>query len=332
MKSDLSFSSRRSSVSEVAERVHRPLGEADAGDREPKLAAVDLDRHRRRTTGGARRAARDGSRCRNRRPTRNRLLGRATEHGLRSEARDRLGGRIPEPNDAARIDQEHAVRNGAEHARGSAALLGLAVEPVTLLGQPDAFERVLNALRDRFEQSDLGLVEALAVQPADADRAPIRRAPERHQHEVANADPEQIVALVLLGLPTGQRTATQVVGYQRESSPRWEAVSADYAAVAVPFCSEHERDLGLERLTKLRRDELPQLALGAGAIDDRDDLRAPRRFDETPQQLVSTFKPRNRTQQRRRHSSDPLSHLAICRSHRVCRHRRGKEDARRTRT
>jgi len=69
---------------------------------------------------------------------------------------------------------------------------------------------------------------------------------------------------------------------------RPQPVGADDAGASVVPTSEHKGDLGLERLAQLGGHELAQLRLGLRAVDDRDDLGAPRRLHEPPQQLVAT--------------------------------------------
>ena len=67
---------------------------------------------------------------------------------------------------------------------------------------------------------------------------------------------------------------------------RLEPVGADDAKRPVVRARQHERDLCLERLAQLGGDELAELLFGLGPVDDRDDLRSPRRLHEPPQKLA----------------------------------------------
>ena len=112
---------------QVAERVHDPVLEVDAGDRQPQLAPVDLDRHglrRRRAAGRGKRNA-----LRARLEARKSIRGTASDHCIAARAGDRLGCSVPEPDHALRVEQHNAVADCGEHACSLRLLLDLAVEP-----------------------------------------------------------------------------------------------------------------------------------------------------------------------------------------------------------
>src|SRR5213083_3022777 len=86
----------RAVVADVLERIDGALVEPDAGDRDPALPSVALERHRFH-------ARRDP------RPARQQLLEAAADDLLAPDARDRLRGAVPEPDEAFRVDEENAV-------------------------------------------------------------------------------------------------------------------------------------------------------------------------------------------------------------------------------
>ena len=67
-----------------------------------------------------------------------------------------------------------------------------------------------------------------------------------------------------------------------------QAVRADDTRETAARAGDDERDLGFERLAELLRDERAELRLGLRTVHDRDELRAPGRLDEPPQELVAT--------------------------------------------
>ena len=115
----------RALARQVAERVDGPVLEPDAGEREPQLAAVHLDRDRvdaRRPP----RLGRDGNERRVLGEAGQRLGCRTTDDIRGGKARDCLGGLVPEPDDAVGVDEHHAVADRRKHARSLRALLRLA--------------------------------------------------------------------------------------------------------------------------------------------------------------------------------------------------------------
>ena len=112
----------------VAERVHAPLLEADAGERQPQLASAELDR------GGARRRLRDGRPGAHRHelldllPVRQHAIERQPGRGVLGDARDRRGGRVPVLDDAAAVDEHDALADVGERAGRAGTLLGRPVE------------------------------------------------------------------------------------------------------------------------------------------------------------------------------------------------------------
>ncbi len=119
-------------LSQIAECVNSPLGEAHPGDREPELTTLQLDRKRRRRTSGRSRSARDADGLRERLPAENHFLDGAAEHSLGRNACDRLSGRVPKPNHSLCVDEEDAVGDIAEHPGSLSALLGFPIEPSVL--------------------------------------------------------------------------------------------------------------------------------------------------------------------------------------------------------
>ena len=95
---------------------------------------------------------------------------RLPKHCLGRNARDRLGGRVPELKPSLRVDQEDAIGHVVEHPRRLPALLGFATrrtlareEDVALLAKANPCQRVLDALGNRLEQCHFAGVEWLVV-------------------------------------------------------------------------------------------------------------------------------------------------------------------------
>ena len=301
-------------LGEIAERVDGPFGEVDPGDRKPELATVDLDGKRRGRARVRSGRARDRDGSRKRPPAGNRYVDLASEHRLGRHACDCLGGRVPELNGAAGVDEEHAVGDVSEHPGGLSALLGFPIQPsrdalqadesvsrglgllsrrmltfqegVALLSKADPFQRVFEALSHRLEQGHLPLVEALVVEACDADHAAVDLAGERHDTERSDSDPEQI-GLVQLRLPIRQGPREAFVVQEDGTLVARQTVGTDEGGGSAVTRRQDERDLGFERLAQLCGEELAQFCLRPREVDDRDDLRAPRRLDEAPKQLVA---------------------------------------------
>ena len=105
----------------VAERVDDAVAELHARDRQPELAAVELERDRGRPVDPLGLGGRDAGD--ERPPARERSLRADAAHLLRGQARDRLGGSVPDADHAARVDEEHAFAEVGQHPRGLVALL-----------------------------------------------------------------------------------------------------------------------------------------------------------------------------------------------------------------
>ncbi len=165
-------------------------------------------------TSGLSRSARDRDGLREFVPAGNGFLDGAAEYRLGRNACDRLSGGIPELNHSLRVDEEDAVGDVAEHPGSLPALLGFLIQPsvldrdclrfasssllareegIALLSQADPFQRMLDALHDRFEQGNFSLVEALVVEACDADHAAADLSGKRHENKLAGPDREQIV-------------------------------------------------------------------------------------------------------------------------------------------
>jgi hypothetical protein len=120
-------------LGEVVERVHGAFGEADGSDREPELAPAEVDRDSRRPRARRDRLPHGAKRVRDGGPRRDRLVERPTYHGVALQSGDRLGGRIPELHDPRVVDEDDAICDRADDARGLCLLARLAIEPVALL-------------------------------------------------------------------------------------------------------------------------------------------------------------------------------------------------------
>jgi hypothetical protein len=162
--------------------------------------------------------------------------------------------------------------------------LCLAVELVAFLRQVEALERMSDAGRDRLEQRRLCLVEALVVEPRDADNRPNTTVTEPSADERPCAHREQIEPLITTRRLDG--TVEKVLFDEALCLLGSEPIRAhDGSGAAVPAC-EDKRDLRLECLAQLGGNDLAELPLGLRPVEDRDDLGAPRGLDEPPQQLV----------------------------------------------
>ncbi|HET7043774.1 MAG TPA: hypothetical protein VFI37_02900, partial [Gaiellaceae bacterium] len=100
----------------VPEGVERPVGVGRRDQREPELAAVELEGARRRP------ALTCGQACRDRIPPRQRLLDRHADDGFRGETGDPRSRRVPEADGPRGVDREDAVRQLHQHALGPGAL------------------------------------------------------------------------------------------------------------------------------------------------------------------------------------------------------------------
>jgi hypothetical protein len=115
-------------LGEIAERVDRPFGEPHAGNREPELAAADVERDALGAASGRSGLGGDRDPLGQLGPTRDDALRIAAQHLLGAQARDRLGRRIPEPDDAVAVDHEDAVADMSEDEGRARPLLRLTVQ------------------------------------------------------------------------------------------------------------------------------------------------------------------------------------------------------------
>jgi hypothetical protein len=143
---------------------------------------------------------------------------------------------------------------------------------------------MLEALGYRLEKSCLGFVEPLLVDSAHAHDAAGISSAEGGADQRAGRGREQVDAYL----------AARRRAYDVETTVITEAVclvrpqpvgAHDTRASVAPH--EDEGDLGLEHLAELRRHETAEFSLGASPVHDRDDLRASRRLDEAPKELVA---------------------------------------------
>ena len=192
-------------------------------------------------------------------------------------------------------------------------------EDIALLSEADPFQRVLDALDDGFEQGNLCFVEALVVEACDADHAAPALPEERPENELPDSG--------------------------RSRSPWCSCAPSERQGARPAFVLEQARTLvgrqtvgayeGADGSTVTRRqdnaisasnasqssavNELAELSFRTGEVDDRDELRAPRRLDEAPNQLVAAVSASSRVRRRPGHSSGLLSHRGSVRSLPVCR-------------
>src|SRR5215203_4523516 len=139
--------------------------EADAGDREPELPPPDFHRERLSAPRGRGRLGGDGDPRGQLPPARYDPVGIAAEHAPRGEAGDRLGGRIPEPDDPLAVDHEDAVTDVGENERRPRALLGLAV-------QSRVVDREACAPSDLLGERQVGVgVPPSGLRPGERDRS-----------------------------------------------------------------------------------------------------------------------------------------------------------------
>src|SRR5439155_9493433 len=110
-----------------AKRIDSALEEPDARDRDPALAvrALDRDDHLRMSAVGRRR---DWHRVEALLPASYALCGRMADEARCGNARDLLGGGIPEPDNARPIGEDDAVRHVREDTPGIGPFLDFAVE------------------------------------------------------------------------------------------------------------------------------------------------------------------------------------------------------------
>ena len=101
----------------VPEGVDGALAEADAGDREPELAAADLERQRLGTRASRRRVRRRSGRARRTPPSPGSPRSPAARRPRAPRARDRRGRRVPDPDEPVAVDEEDAVADELERLR-----------------------------------------------------------------------------------------------------------------------------------------------------------------------------------------------------------------------
>jgi hypothetical protein len=141
--------------------------------------------------------------------------------------------------------------------------------------EAEALERVRGAARHRFEQAELEVLELAVELAAGADQQPRDAARAGRQRQVDDAEAEQVGAVLGDGRGALEGLPDQGLGQQRGRVVAGGADAADQLGRATGAHHQHEADLGLVGLAELRRHDGPKLALGAGRVDQRDDLAAP---------------------------------------------------------
>ena len=185
-------------VGQVAERVDRAAEETHAGDRDPALATRGLDRDQDLVVARVGRRG-DGNALDGGLPAGDRLGRGVADDVGGGDERDRLGRRVPQPDDADAVEQQDAVGDVLEHPGRVRALLDLAVEPRPVeregepcgevLGERDVLGRVHRpalgpchrehaepllacAKRDGDDRARLEAAERYVLWPASARRGP----------------------------------------------------------------------------------------------------------------------------------------------------------------
>ena len=161
-------------LGQVAERVHRAVGDGDTGDRQPELAPADADGQRleAQRRGGI---GRDRNALRHCVPAGDHLRDPPLEHGRTRQPGDRLRRAVPVAGDAGGVDEHHAVADRREDTRSLRALLRLAVELRVV-------DRHGRAAREVLGELEVGLVVgAVGLGPHEGERA--ERAPARDERD-----------------------------------------------------------------------------------------------------------------------------------------------------
>ena len=129
-------------LGQVAERVDGSAVEVHARDRDPALLSVGLERDHDLCLAGIGRA-RDRNRVDRVPPARNRIESRVAEDLGRRQRRDRLSGRVPEPHDAAPVDEQDPVGDVGDDPRRVRPFLDRAVEPPAIDRERDPAGEIL---------------------------------------------------------------------------------------------------------------------------------------------------------------------------------------------
>src|SRR5918999_830883 len=186
-------------LGDVAEGVDGPAEELDARDRDPALALPGFDRHGLRGPGLPR--GDDGDALGEPLPAGHRFGRGMADHGRGGGSGDHLPGRIPEPDDAATIEEEDAVAHVREHSGRVGPLLYLAVEPCVVDGQRRAPGEILR------QRELVDTVEAAG--------------PARHEGDGAQSAParEEGDAQPRFGVELAERGRLGAVAAGREPGP-----------------------------------------------------------------------------------------------------------------
>ena len=104
-------------LGQVAERVDDPFAEGDTGDGQPDLPSIQLERQRLGANDAAVPPLGDGRQPLDVRPARDRVDEPPREHIRLAQPRNRLCGRVPEPDNAFRVEEEDPVADELERTR-----------------------------------------------------------------------------------------------------------------------------------------------------------------------------------------------------------------------
>ena len=178
-------------VGEVAEGVDRPAEELDSGDRDPTLAPLGLERDDDLGMSRIRRR-RDRNRIDRLLPATDRVGGGAADDIPGADGGDPLRRRVPEPDDAAPVQEEDPIGDVSENARCVRPLLDLRVQPSAIDGERDPPGDVFH---EREVVRSIGLAAAGSSDRDSADRA--LTCAERNADQGARVDaPEEPTRLL----------------------------------------------------------------------------------------------------------------------------------------
>jgi hypothetical protein len=224
------------------------------------------------------------------------------------------------------VEQADALGHGVgDQPHERQALLGR----VAIVAQPGAAQRVAGAGGHSLHEGQLRLVVGRAAQTPDGQQrtALLRREGRHCEHAQAQLGQlgrhfggGPLPRLDARGVAI-QRPRTRPLADQGGALGGVEAHGPGHARLAAGTHHQHAGHLGLQRLADLAADDLAQLLLTGGLVDQRDDLGAAGGLDEATVQEVraGTRVLLRRGLRPRRHGCDPPSPRARGRSPRACR-------------